>query len=1333
MQTIQATEAETDLATLLRRVSGNGEKIVIERDGEPLAALVPIGGPQAVEGGVAAPGSEQRFKDFADASSDWFWEMDEQCRFSYFSDRFTEVTGVPQDALLGKTRAETGIPNVAPREWENHLADLAAHRSFRNFQHPRSFEDGRVVHLSINGKAIFDGQGRFRGYRGTGTDITHRKQAEDALGESEIRYRTLASMAPVGIFHTDVQGQVTYVNEKWCEIGGLKPEEAMGSGWVDALHPEDRERVAAKWNEFARGETTFLTEYRYRRPDGVVAYCYVQAMAETGIDGKIIGYIGTVTDITERKQAEETLQRAHDELEERVEARTEELRRLNDQLRAEEAKLREILENSPVGVAIVSHDVDGTRMTGDRLFVNNALVEMFGAPSRESFLGAQIQDSWVDLDQLKAIEDIFKSRSDLADFEALRRRADGTEWWASMSTRPIRFGGQDCTMVWHFDITERKRAEEALRESTARLQSIMDYSPAMIFLKDAEGRYLLANRRFERSFGIGADAIKGKFPADALPADLAASSSAQDLEIIRTRLANVKEEQFSLEGEEHILLTNKFPILDASGNLTGIGAISSDITERKRAEESLRETEALVHALVAHSPVALSVKDLENRYTYVSPAYTKYLGLAAEEAVGRSASDILPPDVMAALAAADQAVLRSGEPLGEDESFTVDFGPATLLVTKFPVHDDADEIIGIGTVGIDITERKRAEEALKESEARYKVIVEDQTELISRFTPDGRRTFVNQAFCRYVGQTAEELVGTALYDLVPGDQWTNLKAHLAGLTPQSRRKEFENQVLRHDGEYRWFNWIDRAVFDGQDQLIEFQSVGRDITDHKKMEAALRDSEKRYRTIFDNVTAGIGRTLLEDGRVIFSNKKLAQMFGYDSVGEFCSEFVFSEHYVNPEDRSRLMSSYEQFPGTPIECTFTKRDGSHLIVQANALADYEEEVLDFVAIDITEQRQAEDRLRQAQKMEAVGQLTGGVAHDFNNLLAVIMGNAELLEDQLGSEAPPLQAILRSATRGAELTQRLLAFSRRQPLQPQRIDLADLLAGMADLLQRTLGETIAIETVVAPDPWAASADPGQVENALLNLAINARDAMPGGGKLTVECANVRLDEAYVAQDPEAAVGDYALLAVSDTGTGMTPAVRSQAFEPFFTTKDVGEGSGLGLSMVYGFAKQSGGHVTICSESGKGTTVKLYLPRAEQISKKEKPKVAGNVPHAQGEMILVIEDDAEVRSLAVAMLAGLGYRAIDVPDAKSARAVLERGDRVDLVLSDVVLPGGRSGPEFAEEIRSHYPALKVIFMSGYPVVAAKRNGFVGSDRVLLNKPFRKRDLAKVLREALD
>ena len=288
------------------------------------------------------------------------------------------------------------------------------------------------------------------------------------------------------------------------------------------------------------------------------------------------------------------------------------------------------------------------------------------------------------------------------------------------------------------------------------------------------------------------------------------------------------------------------------------------------------------------------------------------------------------------------------------------------------------------------------------------------------------------------------------------------------------------------------------------------------------------------------------------------------------------------------------------------------------------------------------------------------------------------------------------------------------------------------MSEMLARALGETIEIETVVAPDLENALADPGQVENALLNLALNARDAMPRGGKLTIECANVQIDDAYVADNPEAKIGVYVVLAVSDEGSGMTAEVQAHAFEPFFTTKEVGQGSGLGLSMIYGFAKQSGGHVNIYSEAGKGTTVKLYLPRAQETMHVESPNKVEEMPLGRGEVVLVIEDDPDVRALTVRMLEVLNYNVIDAFNAAAAHKVLAKERSVDLVLSDVVLPGGVSGPEFAEEARITHPELKIIYMSGYPAEAAKRNGFLGSGQVLLNKPFEKRELAKAIRDVL-
>jgi nitrogen-specific signal transduction histidine kinase/CheY-like chemotaxis protein len=387
---------------------------------------------------------------------------------------------------------------------------------------------------------------------------------------------------------------------------------------------------------------------------------------------------------------------------------------------------------------------------------------------------------------------------------------------------------------------------------------------------------------------------------------------------------------------------------------------------------------------------------------------------------------------------------------------------------------------------------------------------------------------------------------------------------------------------------------------------------------------------------------------------------------------------------------------------------------------------------LATDITEHKVVEERLRQAQKMEAVGQLTGGVAHDFNNLLAVILGNIELVADRLGTDDKQVRAIVHAATRGAELTQRLLSFSRQQALRPETVDLNACVTGMTDMLRRTLGETIEIEPIIASGLSISEVDPGQLENALLNLAVNARDAMPKGGRLTIETANIELDHDYAAALGDVTPGHYVRLSVTDTGIGIPPEIIEHVFEPFFTTKEVGEGSGLGLSMVYGFVKQSGGHVTISSEPGCGTTVQLYLPQAEvPVQPAGQEPVMGDT-EARGETVLVVEDDPDVRSLVISLLQRFGYNVLEAGDGAEALAALQDYSRIDLLLSDVVLPGGVSGSDLAEQVTDRYPGIKVLFMSGYPD-APHRRGPLVENTELLGKPFGKRDLAQKVRAVLN
>ena len=393
------------------------------------------------------------------------------------------------------------------------------------------------------------------------------------------------------------------------------------------------------------------------------------------------------------------------------------------------------------------------------------------------------------------------------------------------------------------------------------------------------------------------------------------------------------------------------------------------------------------------------------------------------------------------------------------------------------------------------------------------------------------------------------------------------------------------------------------------------------------------------------------------------------------------------------------------------------------------------------DEVERRElVEEALRQAQKMEAVGRLTGGIAHDFNNHLTVISSNIELLQRRLPPDSSSLsrltEAAMAGVQRAATLTHRLLAFSRQQPLEPEPLDVGQLVSTTSDLLRRTLGEDIAIETVLAGGLWQTRVDANQLENALLNLAVNARDAMPTGGKLTIETANAFLDEAYAASHAEVAVGQYVMLAVTDTGTGMTPEVISKVFEPFFTTKPLGQGTGLGLSMIYGFVKQSDGHVEIYSEPGQGSTVKVYLPRfvrPETEPTDTNDRAAPARPHGSGESILVVEDDEEVRRTSVEALREIGYQVLEAGDAmEEVRLIVDRGG-IDLLFTDIGLPGGVNGRALADAARSAQPGVRVLFTTGYTRSAILHNGVPDHGVHFIAKPFNLDALAAKVREVLE
>jgi len=503
---------------------------------------------------------------------------------------------------------------------------------------------------------------------------------------------------------------------------------------------------------------------------------------------------------------------------------------------------------------------------------------------------------------------------------------------------------------------------------------------------------------------------------------------------------------------------------------------------------------------------------------------------------------------------------------------------------------------------------------------------------------------------------------------------------------------------------------------------------------------LAASEDRYRSLIELMQEAIW--IHQDGKVVFANRAAAHLFGAARAEDLIGRS--SRAWVHPDDRVRAAARTDQLYAGPVsvpvvEMRLLRDDGKVRTVAIHAVSFRQDGKMLVMASarDVTAQREAEAQLHQAQKMESVGQLTGGVAHDFNNLLTVVIGSLDAAVDRAPAELRALiEGALRAAERGATLVRQMLAFSRRQTLIPEAVDLNDLTGGMADLLKRTLGEHIAIELKPAPGLWPALADKGQVESALLNLAINARDAMPEGGKLIIETGNHQLDADYAAHNAEVTPGDYAMLAVTDTGAGMPPEIIERAFEPFFTTKGIGKGSGLGLSMIYGFAKQSGGHLKIYSEVGHGTTVRLYLPRHRAPSVAEgaaAPATAAEHHAGGGEAVLVVEDDPLVRNFVVQQLRALGYAVLEAADGPQARARLESDTPIDLLLTDVVMPGNITGRELAEGARQRRPALKTLYTSGYTENSIVHQGKLDRGVHFLSKPFRRQELARKVRDVLD
>ena len=631
----------------------------------------------------------------------------------------------------------------------------------------------------------------------------------------------------------------------------------------------------------------------------------------------------------------------------------------------------------------------------------------------------------------------------------------------------------------------------------------------------------------------------------------------------------------------------------------------------------------------------------------------------------------------------------------------------------------------------------------RQDASRLRAVVDTAVDGVILIDAQGVILMFNPACERLFGYAAFEVIGRNVKMLMPEPYQAEHDTYLRNYRETGVRKiiGIGREVLGRKRGGATFP-MDLSVGEAQeDGKPIFVGVIRDLSERNAAERALREGAERLRAVVETAVDGV--ILIDaDGKVLMFNPACERLFGYLAEEVLGRNVRMLMPPPYREEHDGYISNYRNTGAAKIigigrEVTGLRKDGATFPMDLSVGEAKQEGESIFVGIihDLTARKRTEQQLVQAQKMETVGQLSGGIAHDFNNLLTVILGNGEALSLRLKARDDLRglsDAIVDAAERGAQLTQRLLAFSRRQVLQPAVLDCNALVENMRVLLRRMLREDIDVQIVTSPEPVAALADAAQLESAILNLALNAQDAMPKGGMLTVKTEEIELDANSFGRGSDIRAGRYASVCVTDDGAGMPPDVLEHAFEPFFTTKEVGKGSGLGLSMVYGFTKQSNGHVTIYSEPGLGTSVRIYLPLAEGETLTPR-QIAEAVAPGGHETILVVEDDPFVRRHAIASLESLGYRVLVAGDGREALAALRGRARPDLLFTDIVMPGGITGWELAEQARKLRPKLRVLFTSGYPLETLANRQVIEPGAHILTKPYRKAELARQVRDALD
>jgi PAS domain S-box-containing protein len=1167
--------------------------------------------------------------------------------------------------------------------------------------------------------------------------------------EAETRYRSLFEGVPVGLYRATLSGQVLDANPALIGLLGFPSRESLMAVNLREIYIDPKSRRGFLERLEREGEVHDL-ELSWRRYGGQIITVRKSARPMRDPSGRLLHYEGVVEDITERRRAREELQESN-------------------QFR------QEIISGAGEGIVVYDRDL--------RYIVWNRYMEQMTGLSAEKILGRKPLDVLPFLKDhgiTALLERALAGETAASDDVPYSIPQTNRSGWAVATYGPHRnAAGQIVGVIGIVhDVTERRRADQALRESEERFRNMADAAPVMIWMDDAAGQSTyfskpwldFTGRKLEQEAGKGSR--EGIHPED-LPGFVAVYAGA----LAAHAPFQTEYRLRRTDGEYRWVFETAIPRLSAIGQFDGFIGSAIDITDRRRAEEDLRAQHEFLRKVIDTQPSLVFAKDWEGRFTMANQSVAEIYGTTVENLVGKSDAHFNSNrDEVERFLQDDREVMRSRRPKLIAEEPVTDTRShltrwfQTIKVPFVPAGGGPPQVLGVAT---DISARKRAERlqsalyriAATTSSAEdidefyaaihgivgelmyaknfYLALYEPRTDTLSF------PYFVDEAD----PQPAPKRLGKGLTDYV-------LRTGQPLLTSE---EDFSAMVARGEVELvgSWsVDWLGVPlkrggttfgvlVVQSYDHRFRFGSAEKEVLtfvsqqiavalERKRAQEAVRESEERYRLLFERNLAGVYRTTLA-GRILECNEAFAHIFGYASREELLGRDIRSL-YPSDEDWQGFREALLQFRNlTNYEMRGERKDRSAVwtLETAALLADEAagEVIVEGTATDITERKLLEEQLRQSQKMEAIGQLAGGIAHDFNNLLTTVLGYSDMALRQLPEKDPvrsEIEEIQKAGERAANLTRQLLAFSRKQVFEPKVIDVNGLIGNSSRMLARLVGEHVRLVTQLEPSLGSVRADPGQLEQVIVNLVVNARDAMPEGGTLTIRTRNADVDAGSARRHFGIGPGRYVVLSVSDTGQGFDAETQKRVFEPFFTTKEKSRGTGLGLATVYGIVSQSGGQIFVSSEPGRGAMFAVYLPREGAAVLASGP--ASPVALRQGsETILLVEDEEAVRNLTRRLLESNGYTVLPAASAEQALEVAESHDgRLDMLLTDVIMPG-LSGPELSRQLLGQRPDMRVLYVSGYPDETMASEGILDPGASFLQKPFTPDTLARKVREVLD